>query len=888
MPPTQTRISHYLRWSARKSDAYVRTIQPDLSDKTQQRTGLILGILKIEAIGMAGEALAVHIEDALIRGLSEAVRRLPLEATHEAIFEATMAKVNNALTQAIGEKRLPISTDKFSGILLSQRGLDVAAAVWGGPSFLLFHPSKATGQIKVFNLLEEDEPSKSSDRSAKSGRNYLHLITGRLTCGDKVLISTDDLRQTLGTTELAPIIADNDPEAATAILHEVFSARKESSPLALFVTDAVECQVTEAGKSPGGRADQPAKRLSSATQRSIEKLLSTESKTRSIMSQSFVPSLLKNIGGAVSGGLGKLKGALRPRRKDGDPADTERTLTGYETEIPTSPEADEIDEAPLVEDENLVNQDIRPEEDVFGLPEAAEPEDADAFPPEESMNDSPEAAAESEDASVLPPEEDVFGLPEAAEPEDADAFPPEESMNDSPEAAAESDEADEQLPEEWITPEAEEEIPAHREYPAALLAVGHAILSVHGATAAVTSKEKRAQTWKKVTDRVDAWCRLIIGKFNGLPATGRYLLLTILAIIIVLNHSIILSSWQRQREEVAASYDRTASSIKQKIDSAEASLIYRDEERAIGLLEEATAMIDQLPGKNDAQKQLKEVLIGKVAAKYEAMRKEIRLGAPDILASIATEQEPAPKLVRLAESTDTIWAASATGAVFKISRKDGTSSKAGGTPEGKHPNIFLTTTANTLLAWGGGGKLASIPFSGPATEKNINLGTEPLEVADADTYNGRLYLLDPTHNRIIRVDPVIQGYGPPQFYLKDATDVSAAVSLTIDGTIYVLMRDGRIIRLIKGTQDPFTAGRVDPAPGAPRKIRTWEESNYIYVLDASPNRLICFDKQTGALIAQYSSESLHGATDFLVDEKARVALFAVGNQVLRFSLPELK
>jgi len=843
MPPTQTRISHYLRWSARKNDAYVRTIQPDLSDRTQQRTGLILGILKIEAVGMAGEALAVHIEDALVRGLSEAVRRLPAEATHEAIFEAAMAKVNNSLTKVIGEKRLPISIDKFSGILLSQRGLEVAAAVWGGPSFLLFHPSKATGQIKVFNLLEEDEPAKPAGRSDLSGRGFLHLITGRLACGDKVLICTDDLRQALGTAELAPIIADNDPEAATAILHEVFSARKESSPLALFVTDAVECQVAEAGETPEESAGRPAKRLSSATQRSIEKLLNTESRTRSIMSQSFVPSLLRNIGGAVSGGLGRLKGAFRLGPEEAGPAETEQTVTGREAEIPAPPETEEIAEPAMTEEEAPTVPDIQPDETVYASPEVLG----------------------SEYADILPPEDAVFEAPETIESEDADVRPAEGS--------AES--------------EAAEEIPAPRKPSAALLATGRAISSVRTAAMALSSKEKRAQTWHKMKNRVDAWFRLIIDRYNSLPATGRYLLLAVLAIIIVLNHSIILASWQRQREEVAAAYDRTVNSIKQKIDSAEASLIYRDEERALSLLEEATTMIDRLPGKKEAQKQMKEVLTGRVAAKYESMRKEVRLGAPDILASIATGQQAAPKLVRLAESTGLVWAVSAAGDVFKISRKDGASSKAGGTPEGKRPSVFLTV-ADTLLTWGGGDKLASIPASGTVAEKNIDIGTKEAEVADADTYGGRLYLLDPAHNRIIRVNPLVNGYGQPQFYLKDATDVSTAVSLTIDGTIYVLMRDGQIIRLIKGAQDPFTAGRVDPAPGSPRKIRTWPESNYLYVLDASPNRLICFDKKTGAFVAQYSSDSLRGATDFLVDEKARVALFAVGNQVLRFSLPDQK
>jgi hypothetical protein len=810
MPPIQTRISHYVRWSARKGDAYVRIIQPDLSEKTQQRTGLILGILKIEAGGMAGDALAAHLEDALVRGLAEAVRRLPTEATHEAIFEAAITKVNAALTRAISDKRLPITIDAFNALLLSQRGLEVAAAVWGSPSLLLFHPSKAVGQIKVFDLLEEDESSRAAERSGPSSRNFLHLITGRLTYGDKVLISSDDLRRTLGTADLAPIIADNEPEAATSILHDVFAARKDAGPLALFVTDAVESRESAAAPEPEWRAGRSPKRLSSATQRSIEKLLSTESQTRNIMSQSFLPSLLKDIGGVMGGGLNKIKGALGSRRDTTDDAGGEENAqeppsgqtAGSETEAAVETEHDQPKKIDIVE------------------------------------------------ARTDKPEETVF----AAEGLDAPA----------------------------------EEPPAPKEPSAILVAARRVLSTVRGTANALTSKERRTLTGKKLGDRIDGWFRRLIEKYNALPASGRYLLLAVLAIIMILNHSIILASWQRQHEEKTANYDRTVTAIKQKLDSAEASLIYRDEERARALLEEASAMIGQLPRKNEAEKQIKEVLNGKVAAKYETMRKEVRLGVPDILASIATDgQQATPKLVRLAESGDVIWAGSTTGDIFRISRKDGASSKVGSTPGGQRPDLLLPAV-NGVLAWGGGAKISSIPQAGSPSEMSINIGQDEAEIADADIYNQRLYLLDPQHNRIIRVAPMTGGFGQPQFYLKDATDVSTAVSLTIDGLIYVLMSDGRIVKLVKGAQDQFTAGRVDPAPGSPKKIRTSAGSDYLYVLDSSPCRLICFDKKTGALVAQYSSESLCPAADFLVDEKSRIAVFAVGNQLLRFSLPEQK
>jgi hypothetical protein len=147
-------------------------------------------------------------------------------------------------------------------------------------------------------------------------------------------------------------------------------------------------------------------------------------------------------------------------------------------------------------------------------------------------------------------------------------------------------------------------------------------------------------------------------------------------------------------------------------------------------------------------------------------------------------------------------------------------------------------------------------------------------------------VLDPSHNRILRLDADAQGYAGSQFYLKDGTDVSKATSLAIDGGVWVLAADGAITKLIKGAREPFAAASVDPAITAARRIRTTPESDSLFVLDADPGRIIRFDKKSGALVAQYVSPALAGATDFTVDEPGKTLLVTVGNQVLKFGLPE--
>lgn len=845
MPPIQTRVSHFLLWKRLKGDAYVRTIAPDLSEKTQQHTGLIFGVLKADAAGHVGDALAAHIEDALVRGLSEAVRRLPASAGQEAVFESAVSRVNESLSRIINERRLAVRFDGIDGLLLSQKGVDVIAAAWGQPTLLLFHPTK-DNKIKVYDLMEEDG---SGSGIPPGRRGFLHLITGRVSCGDKLLVSTEDLRSVIGPEELAPIIADNDPEAATAILNDVFSAKRMNGPLALFVADATECGMTADG-------NKPARRLSSATQRSIEKLLSTESQTRSIMSPALVPSLVKNMGIAVVSWFRSASESLnRVDENETAEASDAATETGPAEMPDTSYESDEF---------------------------RTGPEPAEAALPEETRPTS--------DEEELRPTDD--GLTVGGE------YPtPETGPADGMRGWISDDEIDETMP--MTAPGgivADTEMPDGPVEPAVpkrpkVLAVTAGRMARAGADAlksivGLVSKDRRNASWKGLRHRIDGGLTGLVRRFNNLPAASRYILLALLAVIYVFNISLTFAGWQRQREEAAASYDRTTASIHQKIDSAEASLIYRDEVRARELLGEAETMVAALPNRTQNQKMIREALTKKIETKYDAIRREVRLEAPEVVAGIAMTQET-PVLTRLTRGGDVIWAASAGGEVFRIIPKDGTAEKTGDSPGGA-PAVFVAA-GNSLLTGDGGGQLAAISSGGRAVTKTVELNGTEIMIADADLYNNRLYLLDPTHNRILKLEPTVKGYAQAQHYLKDGTDVSTAVSMSIDGLVYVLLRDGTIVKLIKGTRDPaFNAARPEPAITSPARIRSWVDADYLYVLDTDPARLLSFDKETGALSAQYVSDALVGASDFLVDEEARTILVASGNNLLRFSLPEQK
>ncbi len=363
----------------------------------------------------------------------------------------------------------------------------------------------------------------------------------------------------------------------------------------------------------------------------------------------------------------------------------------------------------------------------------------------------------------------------------------------------------------------------------------------------------------------------VITHFNELSASSRYLFFGALFLVASFNTSVLVGSWQQSFAATAAVAEQRYTSVTQKIDSAESSIVYKDENQARQLLGEASAAIAALPDKKSKDATRKAALQKRVTEVREELRHLVQLASPTVIVSTPSD------IVRL-EIVDggVTWSAAANGDVFRDAKKVGT------VPGGKTPTIF-TASSTGLLAASGTGDALLIGPDGKSTIKKIEADPQGGAITDAELYNSRLYVLDAAHNRILRQASDDAGFAKPQFYLKDGTDVSKGVSIAVDSALYVLNADGSILRIMRGTQEPLGVVAADPPVTAPKRLRVATDGD-LYVLD-STSRIIHYNK-TGALVAQYVSPSLEGATDFTFDSKTRTALVSVKNQVMKFSLPQ--
>lgn len=136
---------------------------------------------------------------------------------------------------------------------------------------------------------------------------------------------------------------------------------------------------------------------------------------------------------------------------------------------------------------------------------------------------------------------------------------------------------------------------------------------------------------------------------------------------------------------------------------------------------------------------------------------------------------------------------------------------------------------------------------------------------DMKSYNEKVYILDPERNQIWRYPRKREGFDIGEQYSQNA-DLSKAVSLAIDSSIYVLNSDGTVIQMYQGQKQDYPLRKAPlSAVTAPTKIYTNANLNYLYMLEPSKQRVIVFRKDPKNGGAQYQTQYIFEKTGVLRD-----------------------
>jgi hypothetical protein len=143
-------------------------------------------------------------------------------------------------------------------------------------------------------------------------------------------------------------------------------------------------------------------------------------------------------------------------------------------------------------------------------------------------------------------------------------------------------------------------------------------------------------------------------------------------------------------------------------------------------------------------------------------------------------------------------------------------------------------------------------------------------IGQIQTYGQRIYIADDALGAIYRINPADLST-PAENWFAGPTqpDLSGLVAMEIDGDIWVLLRDGVIVRYRGGEQEPFSPeNSIGLAEDPVDMFVTSQATANIYLVDADQDRILVYDKG-GAYLSQLRApedELLAGLSGLYIDE----------------------
>jgi hypothetical protein len=117
-------------------------------------------------------------------------------------------------------------------------------------------------------------------------------------------------------------------------------------------------------------------------------------------------------------------------------------------------------------------------------------------------------------------------------------------------------------------------------------------------------------------------------------------------------------------------------------------------------------------------------------------------------------------------------------------------------------------------------------------------------------------------------------------WIEEEVDLSGAVDLGIDGSIYILFRDGGVEKYQLNRKQDFELDSIEPAFQEATRIQVSPEADegYIYILEPVNNRIGVFNKE-GDFQMQYQDSGFTDIRDFVVDEQNKMIYILNGSQI---------
>ncbi len=159
------------------------------------------------------------------------------------------------------------------------------------------------------------------------------------------------------------------------------------------------------------------------------------------------------------------------------------------------------------------------------------------------------------------------------------------------------------------------------------------------------------------------------------------------------------------------------------------------------------------------------------------------------------------------------------------------------------------------------------------------------------SYNGNLYVADTKANQLWRYRPSESGYenDPEPYFAKGKeVDLTGLRSMAIDGNVWLLFADGRLLKFFAGEAQSFELNGLPDKLRSPAAVVASREGDQLYIADGSNGRILEFSKE-GKFQRQFRAAEPAAFTDLrslYLDEGTRLFYILAGDTLYKADLPQ--
>ncbi|HLD22068.1 MAG TPA: hypothetical protein VJB65_04160, partial [Patescibacteria group bacterium] len=381
----------------------------------------------------------------------------------------------------------------------------------------------------------------------------------------------------------------------------------------------------------------------------------------------------------------------------------------------------------------------------------------------------------------------------------------------------------------------------------------------------------------------------IVRWFTSLTTIQKTFFIVAIIVLLIFAQSVINRDEKKTTKTNEDQYAQTLSTVDLKINEGKAKLLY-DTDAARLFFIEARTTLEQIPKDSTSYQERGTELENVISAQLKRLNKVITVENPTSVVDFSTANADASVGNMILLGASIYGFDKKTLLVYRSQLENKETSTVDLTADGDKtfteavkvgPGLGVVQLSDQSFAFFN-------PIKEALSSLTLNAPEKDQQIVDLFLFGqSRLYSLDVKNNQIYRYQKSGEAFSSGSRWITESgVDLHNAVSLAIDGDVYILNNTGEIIKFSAGKKNTgFSVSSIDPTLTSGDSIYTDENTKNLYVLDAKNQRIVVLTKE-GTLFAQYTSSAFSDLQDMIIDEANKKMYILNGSTVYEVQLQD--